>query len=606
MRHLIYYISIIITFSSCFDLNKFPEGKLSSVNAFTSVQEIEQYLNQFYETGIKVHPGYVGEAQGIAFTDLNSDNLIGNVIDTRLAGNLALSTANDLTNYTYIRNVNFLINNINNCKEKGYDFEQCLGEAYYFRAWYYYQMFINYGELTWVTDVIDPIQEQMQRPRNSRIEIADSILHDLDLAIKYLNEQNNNSTMRVHKDVARALKSEVALFEGTWEKYHKEKSDPFYDKNITDEKIHSYLQQAADAAKEVIVKNTWSISNGNPNTAYRDLFITLDLTNNPEILWWKRYDASNNIGHSVTRYLNKGGGICGVSASLIDDYLTKQGKPFIGKERREAKKIYGQELDPQLRDPRLSQTVCVPGQPLRPNNEFIFEYPPLDGNSYYQNTTGYSMLKYVEFNTTYTPTIEGDLKSQAPAIQFRYADILLNYAEALAELDGNAYENEIKKALKPLRDRVNMPEVDFDREYNTSPDYPFHNLNKYIQIVRRERRIEKALEGCRLTDILRWAAADILICGVTPTGALFTGSNLENNPFYIDDNGKYTLIYDQPSGNNLFLTGNPGDSERYIIPFNPHDFPTGWQFNLERDYLLPIKPRMLSLTNNQWKQNPGW
>lgn len=176
----------------------------------------------------------------------------------------------------------------------------------------------------------------------------------------------------------------------------------------------------------------------------------------------------------------------------------------------------------------------------------------------------------------------------------------------MAELDGKSYENEIKKALNPLRERVNMPEVDFDREYNTSSDYPFHQLDKYIQIVRRERRIEKALEGCRLTDILRWAAADILICGVTPTGALFTGSNLENNPFYTDDNGKYTLIYDQPSGNNLYLTGNPGDSERYIIPFNTHDFPTGWQFNLERDYLLPIKPRMLSLTNNQWKQNPGW
>ena len=61
-----------------------------------------------------------------------------------------------------------------------------------------------------------------------------------------------------------------------------------------------------------------------------------------------------------------------------------------------------------------------------------------------------------------------------------------------------------------------MPEMDFDREFNTDPDYPFNKLDKYIQAVRRERRIEKALEGSRLQDILRWAAADILIIGKTP------------------------------------------------------------------------------------------
>ena len=606
MKHIAYYLFLICLLTSCYDLDKYPEGKLSSVGAFSTIKEIEKYLNQFYETGVKKQPGYVGTAEGIAFTDLNSDNLLSNVIDTRLAGETALSAAVDLDNYTYIRNVNFLINNLGNCKETGAKFYQCVGEAYYFRAWYYYQMFVNYGELTWVTEVIDPVQEQMERPRNSRIEIADNILADLDIAIEHLEAQSNNATMRVHKDVARALKSEVALFAGTWEKYHREKQDPFYDKNITNDKIHSYLQQAADAAKAVMDAGVWSISKGDPNTVYRDLFITLDLTGNPEVLWWKQYDATNNIGHSVTRYLNKGGGICGVSASLVDDYLTKDGKPFVGAERLEAKKVYGIELDPDLRDPRLSQTVCLPGQQLRPNGEYVFKFPPLDGNSYYQNTTGYSMLKYVEFDTKYTPTIEGDLKSQAPAIQYRYADVLLNYAEALAELDGNTNAAKIKEALKPLRERVGMPEVDFDREYNTSPDYPFRNLDKYIQAVRRERRVEKALEGCRLSDILRWAAADILIHGVTPIGALFVGSNLENNPFYVDANGKYTLKYDNESGNNLYLTAKPSDAERYIIPFNIHDYPEGWQFDLQRDYLLPIKPRMLSLTGNQWVQNPGW
>lgn len=590
--------SLLVGLSSCFDLDKNPEGVLSTTTAFTSSAEIEKYLNQFYESGLRGQSNNVGSASGIAFGDMNSDNMISNVIDTRLAGELALSNSSKLGNYTQIRNVNFLINNLGNCKETGDAFKQCVGEAYFFRAWYYYQMFIQYGPISWVSVVLDPVQEQMRIPRHDRTVVADSILADLDKAIEFLNVQNNSATMRVHRDVACALKSEVALFEGTWEKYHKEKGTPFYDKNITDQKIHNYLQQAADAAKMVIDRGVWSISGGDPLTAYRDLFITLDLSANKEVLWWKKYSTDDNIGHSVTRYLNKGGGITGASMSLVDDYLTVDGRPYVGEERTIAQKVYGEELQPDVRDPRLSQTVCLPGQELRPNKGYTFTLPPLDGNSYHQNTTGFSVLKYVEFNTTNQATVDGEGKSQAPAIQFRYADILLNYAEALAELDGAGNAAKIAEALKPLRDRVGMPGVDFDREYNTDASYPFRSLNKYIQVVRRERRVEKALEGRRLEDILRWAAADILIKGQTPKGALFVGSNLKD--------AYSTLVYDQPSGNNLYLSGKPGDALRYIIPFNNTSYANGWNFNLDRDYLLPIQPRMISLTDGMWTQNPGW
>ena len=119
--------------------------------------------------------------------------------------------------------------------------------------------------------------------------------------------------------------------------------------------------------------------------------------------------------------------------------------------------------------------------------------------------------------------------------------------------------------------------------------------------MRRERRVEQALEGRRFMDICRWAAADVLIVGRQAEGALFTGSNLEGNAAYGNQ-----LKYDQSANNNLFLTGNPGDAYRYILPVNPSSYPDGWKFKLNRDYLLPIQPRMLSLTNNAWTQNPGW
>jgi hypothetical protein len=610
------FISLVLIFglSGCFDLDKMPEGVLSTAQPFGSTGEMRNYLDQFYQTnnpkygnvtfgdGLRAQGFNAGGGDYIAGYDIHSDNMSASSVSSRLAGETTLSGASRLTNYTAIRNLNFMLCNLDNCPEAGTpEYERYIGEAYYFRAWYYYKMFVDYGPLTWISVPLDPNVEEMQLPRDSRTVVADSILADLNKAIRYLNEQNNSASMRVHKDVARALKSEVALFEGTWEKYHKAKGDKFYDPAVTDEKIRSYFTQAAETAGEIMDRSVWQIfSTGNTNNDYRQIFQTTNLSDNPEVLWFKMYDG-DQIGNNVNRYLNQGGGGVGVTASLVDDYLTIGGKPFTGTASIEAKKIFGNELLPALRDPRLAQTICTPGQQLRPDDvPPYYVVPPLVGSSSYnQNMTGYSLLKYVQID--YTGNLDAESKGATPGIQFRYADVLLNYAEALAELGGADNAQKIIAALQPLRDRAGMPAVDFDREYNQETDYPFRHLDKYIQAVRRERRIEKACEGRRLEDILRWAAADELIVGKWPKGILFVGSNLENHPQY---EGK--LVYDRTSGNTLFLTGKPGDALRYVVPANPAGYEQGWRFHVGRDYLLPVQPRMLSLTGYEWEQNPGW
>jgi hypothetical protein len=613
-RNIFISLALVFSLSGCFDLDKMPEGVLSTTQPFGSTGEMRNYLDQFYQTdnpkygnvtfgdGLRAQGFNAGGGNYIAGYDTHSDNMSASSVSPRLAGETALSGASKLTNYTAIRNLNFMLCNLDNCLEAGTpEYEHYIGEAYYFRAWYYYKMLVDYGPLTWISAPLDPNIEEMRLPRGSRTVVADSILADLNKAILYLNEQNNSASMRVHKDVARALKSEVALFEGTWEKYHKAKGDKFYDPAVTDEKIQSYFTQVTEVAKEVMDRGVWQIySTGKTNNDYRQLFQTTDLSDNPEVLWFKMYDG-DQIGNNVNRYLNQGGGGVGVTASLVDDYLTIDGKPFVGIASTEAKKIFGNELLPTLRDPRLAQTICTPGQQLRPDDvPPYYVVPPLVGSSSYnQNMTGYSLLKYVQID--YTGSLDAESKGATPGIQFRYADVLLNYAEALAELDGVGNAQRIIAVLQPLRNRAGMPAVDFDREYNQETDYPFRHLDKYIQAVRRERRIEKACEGRRLEDILRWAAADELIVGKWPKGALFVGSNLENHPLY---EGK--LVYGQASGNTLFLTGKPGDALRYIVPANPAGYEQGWRFQAGRDYLLPIQPRMLSLTGGEWEQNPGW
>jgi len=587
--------------SSCFSLDKEPEGVLSTARPFVTTGEMKNYVDMFYNgNGVRYQSFATGGGSGIAGYDTYSDNMAASTPVTRIAGLLSVGNATTLSLYTDIRNVNFFLNNLDNCSAEGStEWNQYVGEGYYFRAWFYYQLLINYGPVAWLDTPLDPDPEQMKYPRDSRLTVTNNILDDLDDAIIYLNEKNNSSSMRIHKDVARALKSEVALFEGTWEKYHKAKNTGFQDPSVTDADITGLLQKAAAAAKEVMDRGVWAInSTGTPLNDYRIIFQTTDLGSNKEILWFKKYDGSD-VGNNTNRYLNRGGGNVGVTASLVDDYLTKEGKPFLGEEKINAKKNYAAELSPENRDPRLSQTVCMPGQKLRIDSE-PFQYPPLIGKeaAYHQNTTGYSLLKHVQIDAT--SGLDEENKGATPAIQFRYADVLLNYAEALAELNGAENAQEIINAIHPLRARVGMPDMDFDREYNTDPAYPFHNLNKYIQAVRRERRVEKACEGRRFEDILRWAAADVLLTGQWPTGALFTGGVLEN----ADYGG--TLVYDQPSGNNLYLTGHPGDAIRYIYPMNPEGYPDGYGFKLNRDYLLPIQQRMISLTDGLWEQNPGW
>ena len=598
LTHYIYIGALTLSVSSCFDLNKEPEGVLSTVKPFTGVGEMTSYLDQFYESGVR-EQGFNWTGAYIASGDLISDNMSGSAINTRLNGDLTLANAGKLDAYTQIRNVNFMLNNLDNCDEKGSArYKQCVGEAHYFKAWFYYTLFKSYGQLTWLDKPLDPNTDQMLLPRANRTVIADSILSELDKAIANLNEQNSAASMRVHRDVARALKAEVALYEATWEKYHKAKNDPFFDPTVTPEKISDYLNQCVEACKAIVDRKVWSIyTTNNTTNDYRQLFQTEDLSNNKEVLWFKRYDGTN-IGNNVDRYLNKGGGSAGITASLVDDYLTIDGQPFIGTAKTDAKKVFGDELKPTLRDPRLSQTVCMPGQQLRPD-EGPYKLPPLTGASYHKNETGYSILKHVQID--FKGSLDAEFRGSTPGIQFRYAEVLLNYAEALAELDGAANAAKIVELVSPLRKRVGMPDMDFDREYNTSADYPFHALDKYLQAVRRERRVELAIEGKRFDDIMRWAAAQELIVGQRAVGALFVGSNLENNPAY---GGK--LVYDKATGNNLYLTGKSGDELRYILPSNPAGNEQGWRFNPARDYLLPIAPRMLNLTKNQWKQNPGW
>lgn len=593
--------SLLVACNSNF-LNREPLDQLSTSGSLASTNELRLYINQFYQT-LPNHPSTTG-GNGIAFEDAKTDNMIFTNVDNRLNGQLTVSNATSISEYTQIRSLNFFLKQSSNAKGNQSEINRYLGEAYFFRAWYYFELVKKYGDVTWVNQLLNSEDESTFLARDSRIVIVDSILNDLDRSATLLPTQSTNTSMRIHKDVALTLKSRVALYEGTWQRYHKLKATPFFTTTVSESKIKDYLTQARDAAKEIIDGNRWKIySTGKYNDDYRNMFNTADLSTNSEVMLYRRYNPAENIGHGVSKYLSTGGGDIGLTQSLVSDYLTIDGKPFVGTLQNSMQQVYGQDMLPTVRDPRLSQTAVLPQAPLRPD-AVAANFPPINQSGFNRSTTGYPMYKYVEYTNLSAVTDDG--MSAAPVIYFRYAEVLLNYAEALAELKEDP--TKIVQAIHPLRARLNLPDMDFDREYNTAASYPFSTLDKYIQAVRRERRVEMVAEGQRLQDIFRWAAADQLIVGKRPLGILFIGSNIaqENTStgFYKDN----LLYYDNaPAGKNInfFLSGNPGDAYRYMDPYKSV-LPSGYKFRVERDYLLPIQQRMIELTGGKWKQNPNW
>lgn len=583
-------------------LDRDPLDQLSTAGSLSSTNEVRLYVNQFYQS-LPGHPTTTG-GNGIAFDDAKTDNMIFTAVDNRLNGQLTLSNATALSEYTQIRGINFFLRQVAQNKNRDAAVNKYIGEAYFFRAWFYFELVKKYGDVTWVNTLLSADDESTFLKRDSRLVVVDSILSDLNKASVLLDLQNNNSSMRVHKDVALAFKSRVALYEGTWQRYHKAKNTAFYSSDVTEDKIVSYLTVARNAAKEVMDGNRWRIyGTQNPNNDYRQLFNTINLSGNPEVLLFRRYNAAENIGHGVSKYLSTGGGDIGVTQSLVSDYLTNDGRPLIGNEKYLLQANYGKELETVNRDPRLAQTVAQPGAQLRPD-AVAASFPPINQSGFNRSTTGYPLYKYVEYNNLAAASDDG--MSAAPVIYFRYAEVLLNYAEAAAELGDS--EASIIEALQPLRTRVNMPAVNFNREYNTEAGYPFAALNKIVQAVRRERRIEMVAEGQRLQDIFRWAAADVLIANKRPLGMLFIGSNVANENsstgFYKDNQ----LYFDTaPAGKsiNFYLSGVKSDAYRYMDPYK-NVLPLGYGFKLNRDYLLPIQQRMLELTNGKWVQNPNW
>ena len=449
-----------------------------------------------------------------------------------------------------------------------------MGEAHFFKAWFYFNLVLKYGDVPWYSHALYPDSEGLMDARTPRTTVIDSILTQLNKAILYLGTRSDveGGNNQLNKEAALAFKTRVALYEGTWQKYHA--GTPFATEGANPNK---YFQACISAAEE-LMSGKYEVgifSNGQPENDYYKLFGLTDMSDVNEVLFYKAYNSNDGLGHDLQLWLTDATNHMGLTWELVSSYLGKDGFPYDYKGLATSSK--GNAFLTQIADdcdPRLKSTIWIPGDLRVASSSAIFVKPGIDKTGTYICPTGFQVKKFSDPYASSAGQQFGGY-SETGYIYFRYAEVLLNYAEAKYELDGSiAYEQ-----LNMLRDRVGMP------DFTINPQSSDPNLVNYgypisdaLYEIRRERRVEMALEGKRSFDYHRWAAH-----------SLFAGQRLKGYPF----------------DGNEFPDYNPPTDEIGRIDYMKNSLPNGYQFRPGQDYLSSI-PEEEIILNPNLIQNPGW
>lgn len=616
MKNFIIIISLF-SLTACSDfLTREPLSEITTSGLTYSASECKEYVNQFYDvlTGPFVH-----RDDGLAY-DLGTDNLLSVSYQNNqdLIEDLRVVPASGggwgTNEWGRIRTLNYLLDNYTKSPEL-VEAEKYIAEAHFFRAYLYFEQFLKkFGSVPWIEHAVYPTSEELYAVPLPRNELADKIIEDLNWAIEKLPKFQEQSKGRVSQEVAMALKSRVALYEGTWEKYHAD--TPFAGQGDPE----AYFRIASDAAEQVILSGVFSLDNVGVADGYFNLFNQTDYSSSKEVMLWKERSTSLGITTNWNQDAAPTGNGCGLTRRLVDSYLCIDGKPISESPLYKGDKNILTVIE--NRDPRLAQTLYTPGRVrIIMNGQdsiVVFTKPSIDLAETRKCSTGYELAKGS------SPVYEQQLFENCTlaTIFFRYAEVLLNFAEAKAEL-GEITQYDLDISINRLRDRVNMPHltlevgyVDAGGDFSASRGYEGISVSNLLQEIRRERRVELAAEGFRYDDLKRWRAHHLLNSDKIQGAKTAQFVDLQWLINYFNEVGAPESIsggWDNFIANTVpKWSGTVGeginywtDDEGYFAPYNEFIPSQHFSFDPEKNYLWPIPTQEL-LLNSNLKQNPGW
>lgn len=594
---------------SCNDdfMERYPQDQLTDESFWKTETDIKLMLNSLYPLYIIGHqsgwaqdksPALNVTGSPLMYGDVYSDNCVKTGNEFRsMAGELIVPTDATAASGWYwwnLRKVNFFLNRYDRADISQEKKNVYAAEAYFFKAWDYYQKVVLFGDVPWITRDLNVDSEELYAARTPRVEVMDSVLMCINKAIEWLPTKENQESERLNKDQANFLKARICLFEGTFRKYHTELG--------LQESANKWLEEAVKACEALLGK--YSLYKNGEKT-YWKMFTATDVSGNPEVILARNY-LENKVGHAAQRYFNQNHDnrqSMGATRGLVDEYLCIDGRPiYIGGSENSYEKNpnfvgYGKWTELENRDPRLTQTICRPGEYVTIYKGGVLDiekngitYPGLSYSDRGSTVTGYRVIKHwmgdmVEENRT--------LNGIQAAIEFRYAELLLNYAEAKYELNGTLSQADVDLTINALRERagfdfskyptakltVGQEPADprLDKIYAEKLDYAVSPL---LREIRRERRVELAIENHRYEDLMRWKAGNLLTVpfrgmNFLAVQDLYDGSHTANpetavkvelgKTVFADEDG-FVICYPKSPYQNTVKGTLPWEDYRYYWP----------------------------------------
>ena len=457
-------------------------------------------------------------------------------------------------NYTCIRRANNILEKSVRVNDDQKLINRYKGEALFFRAWAYFRLIKRFGDVSLVLRTFDINDSLTMAHRISKEIILDSMYISLDSAAEWLPKATTlpaDEYGRITKSAALSLKARMALFEGTFNKFHSQGDGA------------KHLNIAINACNDVMNEgHTLFTYVAEPDSSYFYLFqLAGEGSSNKENILSYIYgvDINNNIlSHTYSNQLNSGNGSRPTRA-LADSYLYKDGLP--GDKSSYFIPQTSTLTEFENRDPRMEMTIFKTGDVFInttiPSTKFVLYSP-----TYSFSATGYKSRKYYDAQAISAPQFEDN-------IIFRYAEVLLIYAEAKYELDGNISDQDLDLSINLIRARVGMPKL--------TNAFVTENGLDMREEIRREWRVEFAIEGeHRYWNLIRWKTAEIEL----------------PKPIY----GIRYFASEFPTNIKPVLTP---DSITIVQSASTR------HFDPKKDYLWPLPSQELGRNTNLY-QNPGW
>lgn len=561
-------------------LERPAEDQVEAPYFFNTAKDLEVASNDFYTMLLTTE---------VYADDASSDNIMPLNPANRVKGNRIIPVASGSGGWAWgnLRKINYFLANYHKVSDQAAR-EKYSGIARFFRAYFYYDKVKTFGDVPWYGKVLDAKDPDLYKPRDSRVLVMDSVLADLDYAIQYIPKEKKLNL--ITKYTALLLKARVALFEGTFRKYHQ---IPGHEK---------FLNEAVKASNELMSLGGYTLfTDGGPQASYRNLFAR-DKQDAVETILAVDYELGLKVHSTANTFTSPTLGAYGMMKDMVNSYLMADGSRFTDRANYKTFSFYDEM---QQRDPRLTQTTAGPD--FRVNGETKNEPVILN-----LTTTGYRLIKALPNRAQWASGA-----SVFDIILFRYAEALLVFAEAKAEL-GTLTQSDLDQSINKLRTRAGMPPLNLANA-NSNPDpflvdmYPHvGTANRGVILeIRRERRIELFNEGQRWDDLMRWKEGTKLTKPMV--GVYFSG--LGAHDWTGDGQADVFLHSGNTAGAPSSVTSminikqrtlrDPITGQQKANAGNLDPFPQNGIFEEGRDYFSPIPLEDLVLNKNL-VQNPGW